>query len=144
MRYEPRTLLGLCVVDRTRQACMDNVTMWHVGITIPTLGTQQYVPFLLLLIYIAVNNKQCAVLPWKCKNWFQWQRCRAAKYLIRLSKDLRLYAKWSIILFDFNGIWSLSIDPRIKVTNVKFRGNPFNGSRADALNRTKLIGAFGH
>jgi hypothetical protein len=62
-----------------------NVTWRRVGITIVTLETQQCVPSLLLLTYVAVNNKQCAVLPWKCKNEFPWQRCRAAKYLIQLS-----------------------------------------------------------
>jgi len=110
-----------------------NVTLWCVGITIVTLEKQQYVPFLLLLTYVAVNNKQCAVLPWKCKNGFPWQRWWVAKYFVRLPTKRavwRLNATWPIILLDFNGIWSLSTDSRIKVPNVKFRGNPFSWSRA--------------
>jgi len=130
-----------CVLwtEQERQ-CAYNVTLWCVGITIVTLEKQQYVPFLLLLTYITVNNKQCAVLPWKWKNGFPWQRCRAAKYFIRLSTTRtvwRLHAMWPIF-YDFNGIWSVSIDSRIKVPNVKFRGNPFSGESRRYTDRTKL------
>jgi len=70
----------------------------------------------------------------KKKKGFPWQRCRAAKYFIRISRTREvwcLHAMWPIISFDFDGIWSLSIDSRKKKSpNAKFRGNPFSGSSA--------------
>ena len=60
--------LDSALLTELDRKCAYDVTLWRFGINIVTLETQQYVPFLLLLTYIAVNKKQYAVLPWKCKK----------------------------------------------------------------------------
>jgi len=50
----------MLLTEQHRQ-CAYNVNLWRVGITIVTLGTQQYVPFLFFLTYIAVSGPDSTV-----------------------------------------------------------------------------------
>ena len=61
-----------------------NVTLWCVCATTVVMGTQQYIPFVLLNM-LPSTTYSCLMFPWKRNSGFPLHCCRDIKYSVLLS-----------------------------------------------------------